>query len=317
MQSNRGYQSFQAILGAFQAHLPAVLGEDQTKDVATQNRRGYPVSTPPAQLDAAIPPPPPMKCASVVDDSKAPRTLRDDVVKGLSESIQMMKDHEKERVKLVSKLTQSVEGIQAELIKMEHENFSFRSKLTALPATDTTANAHLSEMDKKLATAENERKAIEEANKSLRAELDLINIEKHELKIKLQATDNTAKKLEGRLIQSENDRKALETSNESLRSELTVVNSKKRQLESTLEDTKVLKCEVMHNLEAVTSDLQAIQQELLATKAEYEALSNSKSTYQVLCKHLTKALVDQKRERAANREENERLRNEISLSNEK
>jgi len=305
-----------------------------------------------------------MKCALVVDDSKAPRTVHD-VVKGLSESMQMMKDHEKGRVELVSKLTQSVEGIQAEFIKMEHENISLRSKLTALPATDTTTKAHLSEMEKRLTTSENERKAIEEANKSLRAKLDLINIEKHELKIKLQATDNTTKKLEGKLIQSEDDRKILEKSNESLRaeldliniekhelkiklqatdttakklegkliqskddrkileksneslrSELTVVNSKKRQLESTLEDTKVLKYEVMHNLEAVTSDLQAIQQELLATKEEYDAVSNSKSTYQVLCKHLTKALVDQKREGAANREENERLRTEISLSNE-
>lgn len=153
--------------------------------------------------------------------------------------VQLIEKYEQEQNRMMSELKRSAVGMEIGLNKMKHENLTLSSQLTELQATDATGKARLSEMEKQLATSENERITFEGANYSLRARLESVNSEKLQLETKLHRTDTTAKEaileLENELLQSRNNCNDLEASNNSLRSELAVVNSEKKQVELSLQ----------------------------------------------------------------------------------
>lgn len=238
--------------------------------------------------------------------------------------VQLIEKYEQEQNRMMSELKRSAVEMETGLNKMKHETLTLSSQLTELQATDATDKARLSEMEKKLATFENERISFEGVNYSLRARLESVNSEKLELETKLHRTDAAAKEtileLEHELLQSRNDRNDVEASNNSLRSELAVVNSEKQQVELSLQasitatkasllklekqliqsenDRKVLEASLRSELDLVGSKKRRIVRD---KKKECEALSRSKSHYKDLCKRLTKALNDMKSEGAANR----------------
>ena len=189
---------------------------------------------------------------------------------------------------------------------------------TTLEATDSAAKARFSKIEDRLVHSENERKALYDDNTSLKAdnaklrtELEIVNSIYRQLEVTIQTNKATNKAtqsdIDGKLIKSEYDRSALDAANTSLQDELKSI--------------KELKCTLMENLESVTSDLEASERELLATKGTCDRellamketydrelltvkekcakLSKSNTKFDGMCAQLTQALLAKQNEVAA------------------
>lgn len=189
---------------------------------------------------------------------------------------------------------------------------------TTLEATDSAAKARFSKIEDRLVHSENERKALYDDNTSLKAdnaklrtELEIVNSIYRQLEVTIQTNKATNKAtqsdIDGKLIKSEYDRSALDAANTSLQDELKSI--------------KELKCTLMENLESVTSDLEASERELLATKGTCDRellamketydrelltvkekcakLSKSNTKFDAMCAQLTQALLAKQNEVAA------------------
>ena len=218
---------------------------------------------------------------------------------------------EKERNLLeasTQRLREEIEMVSSKKRKLE----------TTLEATDSAAKARFSKIEDRLVHSENERKALYDDNTSLKAdnaklrtELEIVNSIYRQLEVTIQTNKATNKAtqsdIDGKLIKSEYDRSALDAANTSLQDELKSI--------------KELKCTLMENLESVTSDLEASERELLATKATFERellalneahdhelltvkekcakLSKSNTKFDAMCAQLTQALLAKQNEVAA------------------
>ena len=145
----------------------------------------------------------------------------------------------------------------------------------------------------------------------MRTELEIVNSIYRQLEVTIQTNKATNKAtqsdIDGKLIKSEYDRSALDAANTSLQDELKSI--------------KELKCTLMENLESVTSDLEASERELLATKGTCDRellamketydrelltvkekcakLSKSNTKFDAMCAQLTQALLAKQNEVAA------------------
>ena len=153
----------------------------------------------------------------------------------LHESLQLIAEHGKERDQMI-KVKRDLEESQTALVKMERENNSLSSEITALKTADAKTKTSLMETETKLTNSEHERKNLDADKKSLQAELDKMSSKRNQLELALDNMEQIKRGLKEKLESAYYDLEVSQRELKAIRHEYEAGQSKLSSKEAEIEN---------------------------------------------------------------------------------
>ena len=153
----------------------------------------------------------------------------------LHESLQLIAEHGKERDQMI-KVKRDLEESQTALVKMERENNSPSSEITALKTADAKTKTSLMEIETKLTNSEHERKNLDADKKSLQTELDKMSSKRNQLELALDNMEQIKRGLKEKLESAYYDLEVSQRELKAIRHEYEAGQSKLSSKEAEIEN---------------------------------------------------------------------------------
>ena len=153
----------------------------------------------------------------------------------LHESLQLIAEHGKERDQMI-KVKRDLEESQTALVKMERENNSLSSEITALKTADAKTKTSLMEIETKLTNSEHERKNLDADKKSLQTELDKMSSKRNQLELALDNMEQIKRGLKEKLESAYYDLEVSQRELKAIRHEYEAGQSKLSSKEAEIEN---------------------------------------------------------------------------------